>query len=56
MNSFYYLDERKAEGGPAFKISGPAHAEIIKELLEKPSLDDWEILFVNGQGRKYFEK
>jgi hypothetical protein len=51
---FYYADERKADGGPAFKIDGDAHAKLFLELVEGKTQGPWQQTFVKGEGYKSF--
>ena len=52
---FYYADERKADGSPAyFDISGEAHAELYVQLAESKSQGPWQQTFVKGTGYKHF--
>jgi len=51
---FYYADERKAEGGAAFKIDGDAHAKLYLELAEGKEQGPWQQTFVKGVGYKSF--
>ena len=52
---FYYADERKPDGGPAFMdISGEAHAEFYIQLAEGKAQGPWQQTFVKGVGYKHF--
>ncbi|KAM0342027.1 hypothetical protein ACHAPU_009755 [Fusarium lateritium] len=52
---FYYADERKADGSPAFSaIDGPAHGEFYTQLAEDASQGPWQQTFVKGQGYAKF--
>jgi hypothetical protein len=51
---FYYVDERKADGGPIFKVSGEAHASLLWELAEAKTQGPWLQSFVKGAGYKDF--
>ncbi|KAM0212579.1 hypothetical protein ACHAQD_009744 [Fusarium lateritium] len=52
---FYYADERKADGSPAFSaIDGPAHGEFYTQLAEGASQGPWQQTFVKGQGYAKF--
>jgi hypothetical protein len=50
-NSFYYVDERKADGSPAGPaVDGPAHAEVFYELASKAGQEPWQWTFVKDKG------
>ncbi|OAL07069.1 NAD(P)-binding protein [Phaeosphaeriaceae sp. SRC1lsM3a] len=50
---FYYADERKTDGGPAYMdISGPGHAKHYVELSEGEKQGPWQQTFVTGEGYK----
>ncbi|KAH6623699.1 hypothetical protein F5144DRAFT_519059, partial [Chaetomium tenue] len=52
---FYYADERKADGEPAYMdIDGAAHAEQYVALAEERSQGPWHYTFVKGVGYKKF--
>ncbi|OBT86027.1 hypothetical protein VE02_05532 [Pseudogymnoascus sp. 03VT05] len=52
---FYYSDERKADGAPAYSsIDGEAHAELYLQLAEGKSQGPWQQTFVKGIGYKKF--
>ncbi|KFY90689.1 hypothetical protein V500_05027 [Pseudogymnoascus sp. VKM F-4518 (FW-2643)] len=52
---FYYSDERKADGAPAYSaIDGEAHAELYLQLAEGKSQGPWQQTFVKGVGYKKF--
>ena len=52
---FYYSDERKADGRPAYSaIDGEAHAELYLQLAESKSQGPWQQTFVKGVGYKKF--
>ncbi|KAH6884484.1 hypothetical protein B0T10DRAFT_539882 [Thelonectria olida] len=52
---FYYADERKADGSPAYgAIDGPAHAEFYTHLAETAEQGPWQQTFVKGSGYKKF--
>ncbi|KFY33733.1 hypothetical protein V494_07367 [Pseudogymnoascus sp. VKM F-4513 (FW-928)] len=52
---FYYSDERKADGAPAYgDIDGEAHAELYLQLAEGKSQGPWLQTFVKGVGYKQF--
>jgi hypothetical protein len=41
---FYYIDERLADGSPAYsKITGPGHADICWQLSQDPAQGDWRV-------------
>lgn len=52
---FYYADERKMDGAPAFRdIDGPAHGEYYVKLSEGTTQEPWQQTFVKGVGYKSF--
>lgn len=52
---FYYCDERKADGKPAyFDINGEAHGEFYTKLSEDKTQGPWQQTFVAGKGYKSF--
>jgi hypothetical protein len=52
---FYYADERKADGSPAYsEISGEAHGKFYAELTEQKSQGPWQQTFVKDVGYKHF--
>ncbi|CAM1502584.1 Fc.00g073600.m01.CDS01 [Cosmosporella sp. VM-42] len=52
---FYYADERKVDGSPAYRaIDGPAHGKFYTELAERTSQEAWQQTFVKGVGYKKF--
>jgi hypothetical protein len=52
---FYYADERKEDGAPAYAaISGEAHARHYVELAEGKEQGPWQQTFVGGQGYRRF--
>ncbi|KAG8527685.1 uncharacterized protein KY384_007839 [Bacidia gigantensis] len=51
---FYYADERKADGAPAFAIDGDAHGEVYSQLAESEGQGPWLATFVKGKGRVDF--
>ncbi|KAI9691646.1 MAG: hypothetical protein M1822_007717 [Bathelium mastoideum] len=52
---FYYGDERKADGAPAYgDIDGDAHAKMYVELAEGKTQGPWQQTFVKGVGYKHF--
>jgi hypothetical protein len=51
---FYYGDERKADGSPAFKVDGEAHGKLYVELAEGKVQGHWQQTFVKGVGYKHF--
>ncbi|OIW25246.1 NAD(P)-binding protein [Coniochaeta ligniaria NRRL 30616] len=51
---FYYIDERKADGGPIFKVSGEAHGSLLWELAQAKTQGPWLQTFVKGAGYKDF--
>ncbi|MCJ1310448.1 hypothetical protein MMC25_004112 [Agyrium rufum] len=54
-NQFYYADERKADGGPAYGAwDADAHAEFYTELAERETAGPWLATFVKGKGYVQF--
>lgn len=52
---FYYADERKADGAPAYgAIDGEAHAELYTSLARSTTQGPWLQTFVKGVGYKAF--
>lgn len=52
---FYYADERKPDGAPAYQdINGEAHGKHYLELAEGKSQGPWQQTFVKGEGYKKF--
>ncbi|KAJ4293396.1 hypothetical protein N0V90_008679 [Kalmusia sp. IMI 367209] len=52
---FYYADERKPDGSPAYNaIDGEAHGKFYAELSESKSQGPWQQTFVKGEGYKQF--
>ena len=52
---FYYADERKADGAPAYAdVSGEAHGELYVRLAEGKAQGPWQQTFVKGVGYKQF--
>lgn len=52
---FYYGDERKADGSPAYlDIDGEAHGKFYLQLSEDSSQGPWQQTFVKGVGYKQF--
>lgn len=52
---FYYADERKPDGSPAFRdVDGDAHAEMYVSLAEGDEQGPWQQTFVKGVGYKKF--
>lgn len=52
---FYYADERKIDGSPAYHdIDGEAHGKLYAELAEDPAQREWQQTFVKGIGYKSF--
>lgn len=54
MCRFYYVDERKADSGPIFKVSGEAHGNLLWELAQAKTQGPWLQTFVKGAGYKDF--
>ncbi|MCJ1401956.1 hypothetical protein MMC11_005173 [Xylographa trunciseda] len=52
---FYYADQRKADGAPAYSaLDGAAHAELYAELAEREGQGPWLQTFVSGEGYRAF--
>ncbi|KAL9110602.1 MAG: hypothetical protein Q9227_004960 [Pyrenula ochraceoflavens] len=52
---FYYADQRKADGAPAYMdIDGEAHGTFYLELAEGKQQGPWQQTFVKGEGYKDF--
>jgi hypothetical protein len=52
---FYYADERKADGAPAyFEVNGEAHGKFYVALAEHKFQGPWQQTFVKGRGYKDF--
>ncbi|KAK9350048.1 hypothetical protein V1523DRAFT_420987 [Lipomyces doorenjongii] len=52
---FYYGDERKADGSPAYSaIDGEAHAKFYLELAKGKTQGPWQQTFVKGVGYTQF--
>ncbi|KAI4153933.1 MAG: hypothetical protein LQ340_002006 [Diploschistes diacapsis] len=52
---FYYCDERKADGSPAYSaINGEAHGKLYVQLAEGKSQGPWQQTFVKDVGYKHF--
>lgn len=55
--SFYYVDERKADGNPkGTAIDGEAHADFFLSLVDGSVDAPWHATFVQGEGYKSFSK
>ena len=54
IRRFYYVDERKADGSPKYKVDGDAHGKLMLELAEAKSQGPWLQTFVGGEGYKKF--
>ncbi|UZP45041.1 hypothetical protein NXS19_012853 [Fusarium pseudograminearum] len=52
---FYYVDERKPEGGPIYRVNGDAHGEMYWKLSQDKEQGEWLQTFVKGEGYKKFE-
>ncbi|RMZ77280.1 hypothetical protein DV737_g4466, partial [Chaetothyriales sp. CBS 132003] len=52
---FYYVDERKADGSPKYRINGDAHADLFWELAHAKTQGPWMQTFVQGVGYKKFD-
>ncbi|KAH8583297.1 hypothetical protein B0O99DRAFT_657369 [Bisporella sp. PMI_857] len=54
-SGFYYADERKKDGAPAYgDIDGDAHAKLYVGLAEGKTQGPWQQTFVKGVGYKAF--
>ncbi|KAJ5516053.1 hypothetical protein N7527_007613 [Penicillium freii] len=52
---FYYADERKADGAPAYsELNGEAHGRFYAELAEHKVQGPWQQTFVKDIGYKHF--
>ncbi|KAJ5604264.1 hypothetical protein N7537_007220 [Penicillium hordei] len=52
---FYYADERKADGAPAYsELNGEAHGRFYAELAEHKFQGPWQQTFVKDIGYKHF--
>jgi hypothetical protein len=52
---FYYVDERKDSGAPAYAdISGEGHGDYYAELAEHKTQGPWLQTFVTGKGYRDF--
>ena len=52
---FYYADQRKADGAPAYAdVDGEAHAKHYVELAEGKLQGPWQQTFAKGVGYKDF--
>ncbi|KAI8633255.1 NAD(P)-binding protein [Xylariaceae sp. FL1651] len=56
--SFYYGDERQADGAPMYNglLNGDAHAEEYLKLARDPKQGHWQYTFVKGKGYVDFSK
>ncbi|EKJ72753.1 hypothetical protein FPSE_07019 [Fusarium pseudograminearum CS3096] len=52
---FYYVDERKPEGGPIYRVNGDANGEMYWKLSQDKEQGEWLQTFVKGEGYKKFE-
>ncbi len=51
LASFFYADERKADGSVAAgDLDGEAHGEFYSQLADAPSDVPWSATFVKGKG------
>jgi len=49
--SFYFADQRKADGAPiGTDLSGQAHADFYYELAQNKEQGPWDATFVEGKG------
>ncbi|KAK4496391.1 hypothetical protein PRZ48_012371 [Zasmidium cellare] len=51
---FYFVDERKPDGSPAFQIDAEAHAKMFWELVQAEAQLPWLQTFVKGVGYNDF--
>lgn len=57
FNSFFYVDERKADGSSkGMAIDGPAHGEFVASLVENKKEVPWHATFVAGEGYVKFPR
>jgi hypothetical protein len=52
---FYYVDERKEDGAPKYRVDGEAHANIYWDLAHGQTQGPWMQTFVKGVGYKKFD-
>lgn len=52
---FYYVDERKEDGTPKYRVDGEAHADLFYDLAHGKSHGPWMHTFVKGVGYKNFD-
>lgn len=55
MSRFYYVDERKADGSPKYRVDGEAHADLFWELAQGKTQGPWMQTFVKDVGYKQFD-
>ncbi|CAF3528176.1 unnamed protein product [Fusarium graminearum] len=55
QSRFYYVDERKPEGGPIYRVNGDAHGEMYWKLSQDKEQGEWLQTFVKGEGYKKFD-
>ncbi|KAK6705232.1 hypothetical protein SNK03_009079 [Fusarium graminearum] len=55
IGKFYYVDERKPEGGPIYRVNGDAHGEMYWKLSQDKEQGEWLQTFVKGEGYKKFD-
>jgi NAD(P)-dependent dehydrogenase (short-subunit alcohol dehydrogenase family) len=50
---FYYLDERKQDGSPAYGgIRGETHADMVWQLINEKQQTFWRVPFIDGEKMK----
>jgi hypothetical protein len=52
---FYYVDERKPNGAPKYRVDGDAHADLYWALSQGKEQEPWMQTFVKGEGYKKFD-
>jgi hypothetical protein len=53
---FYYVDERKPDGSPKYRVDGEAHADLFWELAQKEVHGPWLQTFVKDIGYQDFDE
>lgn len=56
MCRFYYVDERKPDGSPKYRVDGDAHAKHFLELAEGKEQGPWMQSFVRDVGYQKFDE
>ncbi|KAI3321790.1 NAD(P)-binding protein [Xylariaceae sp. AK1471] len=55
--SFYYVDERHADGSPMYKgVNSDAHAEVFLQLAQDAKQGPWQYTFAKGTGYARFSQ